>query len=104
MVLDYNSILSEKFNPSKFDFNPWDLDLHLGEKEKNKEVQKYDPGGPTISFRLYTNQAFHVKKEDRLGCVALIPTEGVPNWLPEDLEQEWYSEDDAKRQRWPSML
>ena len=41
MILDYNkSILSANFNPSKFDFNPWD-----------KECE-----GPTISFRLYTNK------------------------------------------------
>jgi len=46
-VLDYNkSILSANFNPSKFDFNPWDIDLK----------------GPSISFRLFTRQLFRSRK------------------------------------------
>ena len=62
-MLDYNkSILSNNFNPSKFDFNPWDLDVHLekGERdpEKTENMIEKNPGGPTISFRLYTNQSF----------------------------------------------
>ena len=88
VVLDYNkSILSENFNPSKFDFNPWDLDKHLEKDERNRNLVKKDPGGPTISFWLYNDKPFQVKKGDRLGCAALIPTEGEPNWLPEDHEQ-----------------
>ena len=69
MVLDYNkSILSANFNPSKFDFNPWDIDLK----------------GPSISFRLCTKQLFQVKKGDRLGCAAMISIVGVPNWKDDD--------------------
>ena len=65
VVLDYNkSILSANFNPSKFDFNPYDMDLK----------------GPAISFRLYNCKMFQVKEGERLGCAALIPTVGVPNW------------------------
>ena len=105
MVLDYNkSILSENFNPSKFDFNPWDLDKHLGKDERDPEVTKEDPGGPTISFRLYNTKKFQVKKGDRLGCAALIPTMGVPNWLPEDKVQEEFFGERAKLQVWDSML
>ena len=89
MVLDYNkSILSANFNPSKFDFNPWDREFE----------------GPTISFRLYTNKLFQVSKGDRLGCAAMIPTIGVPNWTDHDQEQQEYTGDDVHRQRWPSML
>ena len=64
VVLDYNkSILSKAFNPSKFDFNPYDL-----EKE-----------GASISFWLYNSNSFKVHKGDRLGCAALLLTIGVPN-------------------------
>ena len=57
MVLDYNkSILSANFNPSKFYFNPWDLDLHLEEEDQKKDKpedeskgEKY-MGGPSIAF------------------------------------------------------
>ena len=105
VVLDYDkSILSKNVNPSKFDFNHWDLDLHLGKDEKNKEVTEDNPGGPTISFRLHTNQLFQVRKGDRLGCPALIPTAGVPNWTDDDQVQEEYKGDAVNRQRWPSML
>ena len=69
IVLDYNKcILSANFNPSKIDFNPWDIDLK----------------GPSISFRLCTKQLFQVKKGDRLGCAAMIPIVGVPNWKDDD--------------------
>ena len=106
VVLDYNkSILSKNFNPSKFDFNPWDLDAHLEkDQKKRKALIDKDPGGPTISFQLYTSQLFQVNKGDRLGCAALIPTAGVPNWLPEDNEQQVNHRDDVQRQRWDSML
>ena len=107
VLLDYNkSILSKNFNPSKFDFNPWDLDLHLENNEKDpkktEKIIKKNPGGPTISFRLYTNQVFQVNKGDRLGCAAMIPTEGVPNWSDEDNKQQDYPKADVQRQR--SML
>jgi len=89
VVLDCNkSILSANFNPSKFDFNPYDKEL----------------GGPTISFRLYTKQLFQVSKGDRLGCAAMIPTVGVPNWKDDNQVQQKYKGDDMQRQRWPSML
>ena len=89
VVLDYNkSILSAIFNPSKFDFNPYEKEL----------------GGPTISFRLYTKQLFQVKKGYRLGCAAMIPTAGVPNWKDDDLVQQKYKGDAVHRKRWPSML
>ena len=59
-VLDYyKSILSANFNPSKFNFNPWDLDLHLEKADqkkvkpedevKGKKGKKYE-GGPSIAF------------------------------------------------------
>ena len=52
MVLDYNkSILSANFNPSKFDFNPWDLDLHLGKNDQKKDKDEKYIGVPSISFR-----------------------------------------------------
>ena len=42
VVLDYKkSILSANFNPSKFDFNPWDLDLHLGKDDQKKGVPPF---------------------------------------------------------------
>ena len=89
VILDYNkSILSANFNPSKFDFNPYDRELK----------------GPAISFRLYNGKLFQVKKGDRLGCAALIPTAGVPNWTDADQVQQKYSGDALHRQRWPSML
>ena len=75
MVLDYNkSILSENFNPSKFDFNPWDLEKHLEIEERDPNKKEEDAGGPTISFWLYNSKCFHVKKGDILGCAELIPT------------------------------
>ena len=89
MILDYNkSILSNSFNPSKFDFNPWDR-----EKE-----------GPTISFRLYNRALFQVKKGERLGCAAMIPTAGVPNYTAAERVLEEYPVADRHRQEWPSML
>ena len=89
MILDYNkSILSNSFNPSKFDFNPWDR-----EKE-----------GPTISFRLYNRALFQVKKGERLGCAAMIPTAGVPNYTAAVRVLEEYPVADRHRQEWPSML
>jgi hypothetical protein len=92
-VLDYNkSILSANFNPSKFNFNPWDLDLHL-EKE-----------GPTISFRLYNRALFQVKKGERLGCAAMIPTAGVPHYTAAEQVLEEYPVAVRHRQEWPSML
>ena len=51
VVLDYNkSILSANFNSFKFDFNPWDLYLHLGKKDQKKDPEKGYIGGPSISF------------------------------------------------------
>ena len=89
MILDYNkSILSDNFNPSKFDFNPHDMELN----------------GPPISFRLYNGKMFQVSAGDRLGCAALIPTVGVPNWEDKDQVQQEYPEPAVHRQRWPSML
>ena len=89
MILDYNkSILSNSFNPSKFDFNPWDR-----EKE-----------GPTISFRLYNRALFQVKKGERLGCAAMIPTAGVPNYTAAEQVLEEYPAAVRHRQEWPSML
>ena len=78
----------EKELHSKFDFNPYD-------REKD---------GPTISFRLYNSQSFQVQEGDRLGCAALIPTAGVPNWEDADQVQQEYPEAHVHRQRWPSML
>jgi len=105
VVLDYNkSILSENFNPSKFDFNPWDLDKHLEKDKKNIKLDDKDPGEPTISFRLYNKKSFQVMKGDRLGCAALIPTVGVPNLLPEDQELGKCFGERAKLQIWDSML
>ena len=89
MILDYNkSILSDNFNPSKFDFNPHDM-------EKD---------GPAIYFRLYNRKMFQVRAGDRLGCAALIPIVGVPNWKDKDQVQQVYHGDALARQRWPSML
>ena len=110
-VLDYNkSILSANFNPSKFDFNPWDLDLHLEkgdqknrEKMSKDEQEKYK-GGPSIAFRLYTREAFSINKGDRLGCAAMIPTVGVPNWSRDDQKLEEYTCDRKGLQEWDSML
>ena len=105
VVLDYNkSILSANFNPSKFDFNPWDLDLHLGKDDQKKDKPKKYQGGPSISFRLYTKEPFHIKKGDRLGCATLIPTVGVPNWSQEDQELEKCFGERAPLQVWDSML
>ena len=55
VVLDYNqSILSNNFNPSKFDFNPWDLHIQLekGERdpEKTEKMIEKNPGGPQFLF------------------------------------------------------
>ena len=51
MVLDYNkSILSENFNPSKFDFNPWDLDKHLEIKERDPNKNEKDPVGLIVNL------------------------------------------------------
>ena len=110
-VLDYNkSILSANFNPSKFDFNPWDLDLHLEkgdqkdrEKMSKDEQEKYK-GGPSIAFRLYTREAFSISKGDRLGCAAMIPTVGVPNWSRDDQKLEVYTCERKGLQEWDSML
>ena len=110
-VLDYNkSILSANFNPSKFDFNPWDLDLHL-EKDDRKKIKPEDEvkgkkyeGGPSIAFRLYTREAFSISKGDRLGCAAMIPTVGVPYCSRADQELEEYSCERAELQEWDSML
>ena len=89
MILDYNkSFLSDNFNPSKFDFNPYVLELK----------------GPAISFRLYNRKMFQVSAGDRLGCAALIPTVGVPNWPDKEQVQQKYHGDALARQRWPSML
>ena len=110
-VLDYNkSILSANFNPSKFDFNPWDLDLHLEEgDQKNREKMSKDEqekykGGPSIAFRLYTREAFSISKGDRLGCAAMIPTVGVPNWSRDDQKLEVYTCERKGLQEWDSML
>ena len=89
MILDYNkSILSANFNPSKFNFNPYDKELE----------------GPAISFRLYNRKLFQVKAGDRLGCAALIPTVGLPNWKDADQVRQEYTGAAAHRQSWPSML
>lgn len=110
-VLDYNkSILSANFNPSKFDFNPWDLDLHLekgdqkNRKKMSKDEQEKYKGGPSIAFRLYTREAFSISKGDRLGCAAMIPTVGVPNWSRDDQKLEEYTCERKGLQEWDSML
>ena len=36
-----------------------------------------------------------MKKGDRLGCSALTPTVGVPNWLLEDFLEEKFVREDA---------
>ena len=101
VVLDYNkSILSKAFNPSKFDFNPWDLE----KKEQDQEKDEKDKGGPTISFRLYNAKSFKIKKGDRLGWAALISTVGVSNWLPEDFVEEKFVGEDTERQIWDYKL
>ena len=109
MVLDYNkSILSANFNPSKFDFNPWDLDLHLEKddqkKDKPEDKEEKYKGGPSISFRLYTKEPFTIRKGDRLGCAAMIPTVGVTNWSRADQELEKYFCERKNLQEWDSML
>ena len=96
-VLDYNkSILSKTFNPSKFDFNPWDLEKR--EQEQMEDDEKKDNGGPTISFWLYNSNSFKIKKGDILGCAALLQTAGVPNWLPEDFVEEEFVMEEAELQ------
>ena len=39
-----------------------------------------------------------------MGCAALIPTVGMPNWSQEDQELEEYSGERAPLQEWDSML
>ena len=85
VVLDYNkSILSKVFNPSKFDFNWWD-------REKNRA---------SIFFRLNNSNSFKVNEEHRLGCAAMLPTVGVPNWPQKYHEEEEFVGNDAERQVW----
>ena len=67
-------------------------------------ARRLTPAPSTKSFRLYNGKSFQVKKGDRLGCAALIPTIGVPNWKDMDQVQQEYSGDALHQQRWPSML
>ena len=93
VILDYNkSILSRNFNPSKFDFNPWELDAHLGEKEKdpNKTEQEKEknPGGPTISFLVAYKSIVLGPQRGQIGMRLDPYRAGVPNWSQEDQELE----------------
>jgi len=80
----------------------------LDEEDQKKDkpegkCEKY-VGGPSISFRLYTREPFSISKGDRLGCAAMIPTVGVPNWPQADQELEKYSCERKNLQEWDSML
>ena len=52
----------------------------------------------------YTTVLFQVKEGERLGCAAMIPTVGVPNWMDHDQElEECFGERD-QLQAWDSRL
>ena len=73
-------------------------------KEKSEDEKKEYKGGPSIAFRLYTREAFSISKGDRLGCAAMIPTVGVPNWSRDDQKLKEYTCERKGLQEWDSML
>ena len=84
--------------------------MYLEEEDQKKDKpedgdkgEKY-MGGPSIAFRLYTREAFSISKGDRLGCAAMVPTVGVPNWSRADQELEEYTCERKGLQEWDSML
>ena len=81
VVLDYyKSILSKNFNPSKFDFNPWDLIEHLEEKEKypNKtdKMREKNPGGPNNFFSVIYKSIVSGQQRGQIGMCSPDPNRG----------------------------
>ena len=84
-MLEYiKSISIKAFNPSKFDFNPYDL----------------------LNW-LYNSKSFKLYCGEGLGSAVLLMTTGVPNWSTEDLVEEDAQEDggeeDAEEEQWTNQ-